>query len=58
MDDLICPDRLCPARVNDLIVYRDADHLTGRFAESLAPAVRSRLAAILERASPVSVVSR
>jgi peptidoglycan/LPS O-acetylase OafA/YrhL len=58
MDDLICPDSLCPARENDLIIYRDEDHLTGRFAESLAPAVRSRLAAILDSASPVSVVSR
>ncbi len=29
----------CPAVVNDMIVYRDADHMTATFSRSLAPAL-------------------
>jgi hypothetical protein len=58
MDDMICPDSLCPARINDLIVYRDADHLTGRFVTSLAPVLGARLAAILQSAERARLARR
>ena len=33
----ICPMAPCPAVVDNMIVYRDAHHLTATFAESLGP---------------------
>jgi peptidoglycan/LPS O-acetylase OafA/YrhL len=47
MNDLICPGRSCPATQHDLLIYRDDNHLAGTFAESLAPAVRTRLFQLL-----------
>jgi len=43
MTDQICPRNSCPAMHHGLIVYRDDNHLTGSFAESLAPVLRARL---------------
>ena len=43
LTDQICPAARCPATINGLIVYRDEDHLTGRYAASLAPALGARL---------------
>jgi len=43
MTDQICPRNSCPAIHHGLIVYRDDNHLTGSFAESLAPVLRARL---------------
>jgi peptidoglycan/LPS O-acetylase OafA/YrhL len=37
LTDQICPARVCPAILHNLIVYRDRTHLTGTFAGSLAP---------------------
>jgi peptidoglycan/LPS O-acetylase OafA/YrhL len=47
LDDLICPGHLCPATQREIIVYRDDNHLTGTFAEALAPTVRARLFQLL-----------
>lgn len=50
MNDLICPGTSCPARQHEVIVYRDENHLTGTFAEMLAPVVRTRLFQLLRSA--------
>jgi peptidoglycan/LPS O-acetylase OafA/YrhL len=50
LDDVICPGRLCPATQREIIVYRDDSHLTGTFAEALAPTVRARLFQLLRNA--------
>jgi peptidoglycan/LPS O-acetylase OafA/YrhL len=47
MTDQICAGNSCPATRHGLIVYRDDSHLTGRFAESLAPVLRMRLFGLL-----------
>jgi hypothetical protein len=47
MTDQICPGHSCPAMRHGLIVYRDDNHLTGSFAESLAPVLRTRLFGLL-----------
>lgn len=39
----VCPEGLCRARLGEKIVYRDAQHLTASFAESLAPALAQGL---------------
>jgi peptidoglycan/LPS O-acetylase OafA/YrhL len=50
MDDLICPAASCPAVQGGRIVYRDENHLTGSYAESLAGEVAVRLTRVLDRA--------
>ncbi len=50
MNDQICPGRLCPATQHGLLVYRDDNHLTGTFAESMAPTVQARLFQLLGNA--------
>jgi hypothetical protein len=42
VDALICPELLCQAQREGLVVYRDNQHLTATFVESLVPAL-SRL---------------
>ena len=37
LTNYICPNGACAPKVGSLVTFRDADHLTGRFAESLAP---------------------
>ena len=43
MSDLFCPASACPAILHGVLVYQDDNHLTGKFAETLAPTVRVRL---------------
>jgi peptidoglycan/LPS O-acetylase OafA/YrhL len=50
LSDLICPARFCPATQHGLIVYRDENHLTATYAESLAPVIRMRLFQLLRNA--------
>jgi peptidoglycan/LPS O-acetylase OafA/YrhL len=50
LSDLICPGSSCPATQHGLLVYRDDNHLTGTFAETLAPTVRTRLFQLLRNA--------
>jgi peptidoglycan/LPS O-acetylase OafA/YrhL len=47
MTDQICPRNSCPAMRHGHIVYRDDNHLTGSFSESLAPVLRARLLDLL-----------
>jgi hypothetical protein len=47
MSDLICPASACPAIMHGVLVYQDDNHLTGKFAETLAPTVRVRLFQLL-----------
>jgi peptidoglycan/LPS O-acetylase OafA/YrhL len=51
MDDLICPGKYCPASQNGVPIYRDLHHMTATFTETLAPAMRTRLSALLSGAS-------
>jgi peptidoglycan/LPS O-acetylase OafA/YrhL len=44
LTDLICDRDECPAIRDGVIVYRDDNHLTGAFAQSLLPALEARLA--------------
>ena len=44
LTDRICAGGVCPAVMNGTIVYRDASHLTGTFAASLAPEITRRVA--------------
>jgi peptidoglycan/LPS O-acetylase OafA/YrhL len=45
LNDLVCPDRRCAALGNDaIVVFRDEQHVTSRFARTLIPVIRSRLA--------------
>jgi peptidoglycan/LPS O-acetylase OafA/YrhL len=50
LSDLICPGASCPAIQHGQLVFRDDNHLTGAFAETLAPALRTRLFATLRDA--------
>ena len=50
LGDLICPGQTCPAMRDGQLVYRDDNHLTGRFAASLAPALQARLFELLGEA--------
>ena len=43
MSDAICPGDLCEPEQDNLVVYRDTDHLTESFAESLAGELQKRL---------------
>ena len=45
--DLICPAGTCLATQSGQLVYRDDNHLAGRYAQSLAPAVQLRLFELL-----------
>jgi peptidoglycan/LPS O-acetylase OafA/YrhL len=48
VDDLLCPDSTCPVIWPDgTIIYRTNDHLTARMAQLLAPALGTRLHALL-----------
>jgi hypothetical protein len=42
IDDLICPDDLCPAMTGGVVTYRDDDHLTEDFAATLMDSLLAR----------------
>jgi len=44
LTDQVCNRDACPAIRDGVIVYRDDNHLTGAFAQSLLPALEARLA--------------
>lgn len=44
---LYCDDDFCPAVIGNVIVYRDGNHLTARYARSLAPYLGQELARIV-----------
>jgi peptidoglycan/LPS O-acetylase OafA/YrhL len=43
MSDAICGKDSCETEQGDIVKYRDSDHLTSRYAESLADALQARL---------------
>ncbi|HRI55788.1 MAG TPA: acyltransferase family protein [Anaerolineae bacterium] len=43
LNDAVCPQGSCRARVDGLLTFRDQQHLNGRFAESLSPLLAERL---------------
>jgi len=43
LSDLFCPGSTCPATQHGILVYQDDNHMTGMFAGTLAPTVRTRL---------------
>lgn len=47
LSDFICEERLCPAVVGNIIVYRDSNHLSVAYADTLQPALERELAPIL-----------
>lgn len=45
MDDLVCPGGECDAERQGMVVFRDTQHLTATFVQSLTPALADRLQA-------------
>ncbi|MEI7056979.1 acyltransferase family protein [Nocardioides sp. CCNWLW239] len=45
---LFCEERLCPAVIGNVIVYRDGNHITSRYARTLAPYLSQELARIVD----------
>lgn len=43
MTDAVCPNNLCRADLNGMTVFRDRQHLSARFAQSLGPVLADRL---------------
>ncbi|MFA6231278.1 MAG: acyltransferase family protein [Rhodanobacter sp.] len=43
MNPLVCPEGECRAERNGMVVFRDSQHLTAIFIQSLAPALKDRL---------------
>ena len=41
LSDLVCPYDPCPVVIGDVLLWRNADHITATFAERLAPAMRA-----------------
>jgi hypothetical protein len=44
LDELICPDNMCPAEVNGIVTHRDNQHLTWDYAEAIMPQLDALLA--------------
>ena len=47
LSDQMCGSSRCPAMLGGIVVYRDENHLSGKFASTLAPALIVRLKAAL-----------
>jgi hypothetical protein len=50
LNDYLCDADTCPAVIGGVTVYSDASHLTKTYAITLAPYLRPKLLAVLERA--------
>lgn len=44
---LFCGDEVCPAVIGNVIVYRDGNHITARYARTLAPYLGQELARVI-----------
>jgi hypothetical protein len=44
---LFCGDEVCPAVIGNVIVYRDGNHITSRYARTLAPYLSRELARVI-----------
>jgi peptidoglycan/LPS O-acetylase OafA/YrhL len=43
LSDQICPEGTCPAVIGNVVVWRDAGHLTATYAETMAPSLLQEL---------------
>jgi hypothetical protein len=41
LNDLVCPYSPCPVVIGDVLLWRNADHITATFAKALVPSVRA-----------------
>jgi peptidoglycan/LPS O-acetylase OafA/YrhL len=48
LSDAICPDGTCPARIGNVAVYLDDNHLSGAYANTLAPFLESQLLDLID----------
>jgi peptidoglycan/LPS O-acetylase OafA/YrhL len=46
--DLLCDERVCPAVIGGVLVYRQGSHITDTYARSMTPALASRLVPLVE----------
>lgn len=46
LTDLFCTETLCPLVIGNVIVYRDAHHITASYARTLGPHLVERIAAV------------
>ena len=51
LTDQFCDGNICPAIQKGMVIYRDSNHITGRFADTLKPALETQLTSIV-KASP------
>ena len=49
LTDRLCTGTTCPGVVGNIMVYRDLDHVTSSYGETLVPDVEERLLAALDR---------
>ncbi|MFW3384631.1 UNVERIFIED_CONTAM: acyltransferase family protein [Kocuria sp. CPCC 205274] len=49
LTDRLCTEDICPGVVGNIMVYRDLDHVTSSYGETLVPEVEERLLAALDR---------
>ena len=45
---LFCDDEICPAVIGNVVVYRDGNHITSRYARTLAPYLGKELAKVID----------
>lgn len=43
MNEYFCPDERCPAVIGNVLVYRDADHITATYARLLGPMLAEQI---------------
>jgi len=48
MSDLICPRKVCPPAIDNVLVWRDSHHITATFAEEHGADLAARVAAALK----------
>ena len=51
LTDRFCDGKVCPAIQNGLVIYRDSNHMTRSFAETLRPVLEAQLVPILKAAA-------
>jgi peptidoglycan/LPS O-acetylase OafA/YrhL len=54
LNDIICPEGMCPAVMGEVLVYRQGSHLTKTFVESTRPILEERLIAALSASAPAT----
>lgn len=47
MNDALCNDKVCPAVIGNVVVWRDRHHMTATYSRMLAPTLEQRLAKAL-----------